>query len=309
MIVKDQADVKGMPTTLGSLLFKDYYPDRDSFVAENLRKAGAVILAKATLGELGGGDTHGSAFRIDPKPLRSRAHRGWFFRRFRGFGFSKFLDGGRGTGRPGIDPQTIDLERHHRHAPLGRSRQRGGVYGCWPEVFGSLAHGAQRAKIWRRYWIPWSATIRRFDYGPRCRPYSRHVHKVFEQRWAQGRAPGILRESIGLNAQPDSEDFRKISEVFDRAVGELKAAGAEIVDPIVIPKIKELLAKRSGGPGETEQSFKNYYGRSAKPPFKISTGRSSPHPTSPKSSNVRKIASREIRMRQNITRVSERRTS
>ena len=41
VIVKDQADVKGMPTTLGSLLFKDYFPDRDSFVAEKLRKAGA----------------------------------------------------------------------------------------------------------------------------------------------------------------------------------------------------------------------------------------------------------------------------
>jgi amidase len=27
VIVKDQADVKGMPTTLGSVLFKDYYPD------------------------------------------------------------------------------------------------------------------------------------------------------------------------------------------------------------------------------------------------------------------------------------------
>ena len=34
VIVKDQADVKGMPTTLGSVLFKDYFPDRDSFVAE-----------------------------------------------------------------------------------------------------------------------------------------------------------------------------------------------------------------------------------------------------------------------------------
>src|SRR5678815_6040993 len=60
VIIKDQADVKGMPTTLGSLLFKDYYPDRDSFVAENLKNAGAVILGKTTLGELGGGDTHGS---------------------------------------------------------------------------------------------------------------------------------------------------------------------------------------------------------------------------------------------------------
>src|SRR6266446_5493128 len=68
VIVKDQADVKGMPTTLGSVLFKDYYPDRDSFVAENLRKAGAVILGKATLGELGGGDTHGSLFGSTRNP-------------------------------------------------------------------------------------------------------------------------------------------------------------------------------------------------------------------------------------------------
>jgi hypothetical protein len=68
VIVKDQADVKGMPTTLGSLLFKDYFPDRDSFVAEKLKQAGAVILGKATLGELGGGDTHGSLFGSTRNP-------------------------------------------------------------------------------------------------------------------------------------------------------------------------------------------------------------------------------------------------
>jgi Asp-tRNA(Asn)/Glu-tRNA(Gln) amidotransferase A subunit family amidase len=68
VIIKDQADVKGMPTTLGSVLFKDYFPDRDSFVAEKLTKAGAVILGKATLGELGGGDTHGSLFGSTRNP-------------------------------------------------------------------------------------------------------------------------------------------------------------------------------------------------------------------------------------------------
>src|ERR1051326_3679009 len=68
IIVKDQADAKGMPTTLGSLLFKDYYPDRDAFVVEKLKKAGAIILAKATLGELGGGDTHGSLFGSTKNP-------------------------------------------------------------------------------------------------------------------------------------------------------------------------------------------------------------------------------------------------
>ena len=34
VIVKDQADVKGMATTLGSVLFRNFHPDRDCFVVE-----------------------------------------------------------------------------------------------------------------------------------------------------------------------------------------------------------------------------------------------------------------------------------
>src|SRR5215472_9846618 len=56
ILSKDQADTKGMPTTLGSVLFQNYYPDRDAFVVEKLKKAGAIILGKTTLGELDGGD-------------------------------------------------------------------------------------------------------------------------------------------------------------------------------------------------------------------------------------------------------------
>ena len=60
--MKDQGDVKEMPTTMGSILFKDHMPGRDAFVVAQLRAAGAIPLAKATLGELGAGDTHGSLF-------------------------------------------------------------------------------------------------------------------------------------------------------------------------------------------------------------------------------------------------------
>src|SRR5262249_56743983 len=42
----------------------------------------------------------------------------------------------------------------------------------------------------------------------------------------------------------------------------------EMVDAIRIQKIKELPHKRWGGPGKTDESLKNYDGRSAKPPFK-----------------------------------------
>src|SRR5262245_49526389 len=44
VIVKDQADAKGMPTTLGSVLFKDHMPDRDGFVVAKLKQAGAIVI-------------------------------------------------------------------------------------------------------------------------------------------------------------------------------------------------------------------------------------------------------------------------
>ena len=68
VILKDQVNAAGMRTTLGSILFEDYYPDGDAFVIEQLREAGAIILAKTTLGELGGGDTHGSLFGSTRNP-------------------------------------------------------------------------------------------------------------------------------------------------------------------------------------------------------------------------------------------------
>jgi amidase len=37
--VKDQVDTVGMPTTLGSVLFRDYLPDRDATVTTKLKQA------------------------------------------------------------------------------------------------------------------------------------------------------------------------------------------------------------------------------------------------------------------------------
>lgn len=57
VLVKDQVDVVGMPTTLGSVLLRDHYPDSDGVVVRKLEEAGALILAKTTLGELAGFDS------------------------------------------------------------------------------------------------------------------------------------------------------------------------------------------------------------------------------------------------------------
>jgi Asp-tRNA(Asn)/Glu-tRNA(Gln) amidotransferase A subunit family amidase len=98
-----------------------------------------------------------------------------------------------------------------------------------------------------------------------------HVPESFtrflDKTGLRGARIGILRDSMGFHAEPESEDFVKISEVFDRAVGELKAAGAEIVDPVIIPNLNELLAKRAVSAADEEESFRRYMGRSAKPPY------------------------------------------
>ena len=269
IIIKDQADVKGMPTTLGSVLFKNYYPDRDAFVVEKLKNAGAIILAKATLGELGGGDTHGSLFGSTRNP----------------YDLSRTVGGSSGgsgasvaanyatvaVGQEGLAsirrPSTWNCIVGMR--PTADLVSRGGVYASWPEIAGSLGPMARTVKdlatlldVMVGYDPEDPLTARSVGHIPES------YTKFLNQDGLKGARIGILRESMGLGSEPDSEDFKKITEVFDKAVAELKAAGAELVDPIVIPKLKELLGKRAGSPTGGEESFEVYFSRSANPPFK-----------------------------------------
>src|ERR1700676_1988328 len=51
IIVKDNYDVMGFPTTAGSLSLKDSMPPRDAFFIRKLRAAGAMVLAKSNMAE------------------------------------------------------------------------------------------------------------------------------------------------------------------------------------------------------------------------------------------------------------------
>ena len=51
--VKDLEMTKGIPTTVGSAVFKDRTPDLDSVVVERVRQAGAIILGKTNTPEFG----------------------------------------------------------------------------------------------------------------------------------------------------------------------------------------------------------------------------------------------------------------
>src|SRR5580698_7550192 len=90
VLLKDQIDLEGMPTTLGSVLFKGFTPKRNGFVVSQLKKAGVIFLGKVTLGELGGRHAW-LAVRVDAQCLRPGTHRGWFLRWLRRQRVSKFL--------------------------------------------------------------------------------------------------------------------------------------------------------------------------------------------------------------------------
>jgi amidase len=269
VILKDQMDAKGMPTTLGSILFKNYYPDRDAFVAEKLRKAGAIILAKATLGELGGGDTFGSLFGATRNP----------------FDLDRTVGGS--SGGPGASvtanfttvavgeegfasirrPSTWNSIVGMR--PTAGLVSRSGMYDGWPELTGSLGPMARTVTDAARLldvMVGYDSEdpLTALGVGHIAASYA----KFLDKNGLKGAHIGVLREPMGRDSEPQSEDFAKVGAVFDRAVGELKEAGAVLVDPIVIPKLKELLATRVEGPTESAEAFEVFFGRSVHPPFK-----------------------------------------
>lgn len=57
LVVKDNFDMKGLPTTAGTIAFAALYPKDDAFQVKRLREAGAVIIAKTNLHELASGIT------------------------------------------------------------------------------------------------------------------------------------------------------------------------------------------------------------------------------------------------------------
>jgi len=51
LIVKDNINTVGLPTTAGSLALADFYPEEDAFIIKKLVAAGAIIIAKSNMAE------------------------------------------------------------------------------------------------------------------------------------------------------------------------------------------------------------------------------------------------------------------
>lgn len=263
VVVKDEIDAAGMPTTHGTLVFKDYRPPRDAFPVEKLRKAGAIILGKTTLSEYAAGDTYGSMFGITRNPYDLERTAGG-------------SSGGSGAAlaanlatlaigeetlasirRPGAWNGVVALR------PTPGLVSRSGMWDGYPSPVAQMGPMARTVKDLARlldgmvgYDPEDPVTV--LGIGKTDGSYTRFLDK----NGLKGARIGILRESIGVGSDPGSEDFKRVDAVFEKNIAELKAAGAVIVDPITIPNIKALIAKRTRNPNIDEETLRVYLARS-----------------------------------------------
>ena len=269
ILMKDQADVAELPTTMGSVLFEGHMPGRDCTVAARLKEQGAIFLGKTTLGEMGAGDTHGSLFGSTKCVYDLERTAGGSSGGSGAAVSANFCavaigqEGFASIRRPSIWNGVVGMR------PTAGLVSRGGVYAGWPSIHGSLGPMCRTVMD--------AATLLdgMVGFDPLDPITARGVGQapasyaaVLDRNALKGARIGILRETMGYHSEPDSADFKQVGAVFDRAVADLAKAGATIVDPIVIPDLDALLATRAGSAEEDAASFVEYANGTAKPPFR-----------------------------------------
>lgn len=268
LAMKDQGDVKEMPTTMGSILFKDHMPGRDSFVAAKMREAGAIFIAKTTLGEMGAGDTHGSLFGSTRCVYDFDRTAGGSSGGSGAAASANFCaaaigqEGFASIRRPSIWNGIAGMR------PSAGLVSRGGVYAGWPSIYGSLGPMARTVMdcaklldVMAGYDENDPITAR--GVGNQADSYE----GALSVDGLKGKRIGILRTVMGYHSEPDSDDFKQVDSLFDKAVADLGAAGADIVDPIEIPDMLDYLEKRAWDSVGDEEAFAAYCAGSADAPF------------------------------------------
>lgn len=240
VVVKDNLDAVGMPMTSGFQGWKTYSPLTDAPVVARIKAAGGIVIAKASLSEFarGGGDNINSVlsgFARNPYDL-SRATGG--------------SSGGTGAalaasfGVVGIGTDTGGSVRMPAaHNALAGLRPTVGLVsrtGVVPlntvrDTAGPMARTVMDMAIL----LDVIAGADADDPDPATRRAAAHLESSYSAKLQ----PGALRGArLGVLRQvftPERTDPRILAH-FEKTLAELKAAGAEIIDPLIIPDFEKI---------------------------------------------------------------------
>lgn len=264
---KDNIDVRGLPTTGGSLALVEHLPRLDSRMAAGMLRAGAIVMGKTNLDEFPFGDfgissvggTIGNAF--DPS-LSTAGSSG---------GSAVSVSTSMVSLAFGTDTCN-SLSNPSAFASLSTIRTTRGLTsraGVMPLNTFNDAVGPM-AKSVRELALVLDAVAGTDPEDDATREADRHKDGSFESALdraaLKGTRIGLMRQLfVGITGE------REAATMMDRVVSELRAAGAEVVE-VEIPDLDDRYrAARGSAPGSLKAGWTAYLSRGAAPGDRVLT--------------------------------------
>jgi amidase len=240
LVIKDNFDLAGMPTTAGTLAFAALFPADDAFQVKKLREAGAVILAKTNLQELASGIVTVSSMGGQTRnPYDLRRNPGGSSGGTGAAVAANLAAAGLGSDTCG----SIRIPASHNalvglRSSLGLSSRNGVVpLSHSQDIAGPLARTVTDVAILL------DATAGFDSADPSTKAGDGHVPKSYRDLLKtdalKGARIGVLRTLFGT-APEDNEG----GAVVRRALDDMKKQGAEVMD-VTVPGLDDLLTGSS----------------------------------------------------------------
>jgi Asp-tRNA(Asn)/Glu-tRNA(Gln) amidotransferase A subunit family amidase len=268
-LVKDQVETSDMPTTFGSVLFKDFVPHRDATIVRRLRNAGAVIIGKSTMGEYAAGYLSSAASgpirnAYDPKRHASGSSGGSGAGVAANFAIVSIAEDTGGSVRgPAAVSSLIGLR------PTVPLVSRFGMMPARPstDTLGPIARTVRDAALLLNVIAGYDpndpVTAQAFGQIPES------YTSFLTPDGLKGARIGVIRQPMDPKTDPASHDYRNVKGVIDQAIGALRTLGAEVVDPVMIADLIDRVNKPyDGNVFETEPATNAYLAQHPNAPYK-----------------------------------------
>ena len=256
VLVKDAINTEFMPTTYGSALFKTFVPRKNATVIDRLQAAGAIILAKTNMGEFSQGYS-GSAFgdchnAYDPGRSPSGSSCGTGVGIAANFGAVGIGEDSAGSIRgPASHGSLVGLR------PTLQLVSRAGIipFDTTRDTLGPITRTVRDAAIMLDVIAGYDPEdpVTAWSYGRTPESYT----SFLVPDGLAGMRFGVIRTPLNRGTGTSAADYQEIHAAITRAVADLVARGAEVIDPIAIPNLGDVMAAAGGG-GDTEADVDAY---------------------------------------------------
>lgn len=236
IVVKDNINTRGLPTTAGAMALKDFIPVDNAFTIQRLEQSGAIVLAKTNMAEWAFSAMHSESstvgttrnpYNLEHVPAGSSGGTGASVA-------ANFALGGLGTdtGNSIRGPSSHNSLVGFR-TTLGLISREGIVpLFLRNDVVGPMCRTVEDATRIMEVMVGVDPNdlLTAYSEGKAQTNYQQYLDKD----GLQDARIGVLRELSDMDIDPD------IQVLFESAIEDLRSLGAEVLDPVVVPDFAQL---------------------------------------------------------------------